>query len=104
MANLANERGTMLKTFSIGFASIFGTSLAFACVSIERSGLQHLIVNYCQYPIIAHYAAGNGMTGATASIPPGGSELTPIATRYSLNLQWCKYNEWEDGHCKLPKE
>jgi len=70
----------MLRIFSICFATLYGTSLATACVSIEKNGLQHLIVNYCQYPIIAHYAAGNAMTGTTASIPPGDSELAPIPT------------------------
>lgn len=94
----------MLKIFSICVVSIYGTSLATACVSIQRSGQQHLIVNYCQYAIIAHYAASNGMTGVTGSIPTGGSELTPIATRFNLNLQWCKYNDWEAGRCKLPKD
>jgi hypothetical protein len=96
--------GAMLKLFSFCLASIYGTSSATACVGIERSGLQHLIVNYCQYPIVAHYVSSSGETGATDSIPPGGSELTPIPTRYSLNLQWCKYNDWEAAHCKLPTE
>jgi hypothetical protein len=94
----------MLKIFSIWFVIICGTSSANACISIQRSGQQHLIVNYCEYSIIAHYASSNGMTGASGSIPPGGSELTPIPTRYSLNVQWCTYNDWESGRCKLPKD
>lgn len=94
----------MLKVFSICFASIYGTSFASACISIQRSGLQHLIVNSCEYAIIAYYVANNGETGATGSIPPGGSELTPIPTRLNLNVQWCKYSDWEAGRCKLPKD
>jgi hypothetical protein len=94
----------MLKVFPICIVSLYGTSLATACVSIERSGLQHLIVNYCQYQVIAHYVSSSGQTGRTDSIPPGGSELTPIPSRYSLNVQWCKFDDWEAGRCKLPKD
>jgi hypothetical protein len=94
----------MLKIFSICFVSLYGTSLATACISIQRSGIQHLIVNYCEYAIIVHYVSSSGQTGATGSIPPGGSELTPIPTRFSLNVQWCKYSDWEVGRCKLPKD
>lgn len=94
----------MWKVFAICFAIIYGTSFANACISIQRSGVQHLIVNYCEYPIIAHYIASNGETGTTGSIPPGGSELTPIATSFTLNIQWCKYSDWEAKRCKLPKD
>jgi hypothetical protein len=48
--------------------------------------------------------ASSGLTGATGSIPPGGSELTPIPLRYGLNVQWCKYDDWKVGRCKLPKD
>jgi hypothetical protein len=95
---------TMLKALSICFLSMYGISLANACVILQRSGLQYLIMNYCQYPVITHYVSGSGLTGATGSIPPGGSELTPIPLRFALNVQWCKYDDWKVGRCKLPKD
>ena len=94
----------MLKAFSICFLSMYGISLANACVSLQRSGMQYLIMNYCQYPVITHYVTSSGLTGVTDSIPPGGAELTPIPLRFGLNVQWCKYDDWKAGRCKLPKD
>jgi hypothetical protein len=56
----------MLKIFFICFATLHGTSLATACANIEKSGLQHLIVNYCQYPIIL--GAAEGLSGNVPSL------------------------------------
>jgi hypothetical protein len=92
------------KVFFICFLSIFGMSSANACVILQSSGLQYLIMNYCQYPVVTHYVASSGLTGATGSIPPGGSELTPVPLRLGLNVQWCKTVDWKMGRCKLPKD
>ena len=98
-------RPTLLTAFSSTcFLSMYGISLANACVSLQRSGMQYLIMNYCQYPVITHYVSSNGLTGATDSIPPGGAELTPIPLRFGLNVQWCKYDDWKARRCKLPKD
>ena len=93
----------MLKAFSICFLSLCGFGSASACVDIQRSGLQHLIVNNCLYPVIVYYVASNGQSGATGSIAPGGLDLTPIFLRYSLQVRWCNYNDWNAGRCKLPQ-
>jgi hypothetical protein len=98
------SRPNLLKAFSLCLLSVCGIGSANACVILQSSGLQYLIMNYCQYPVITHYVASSGLTGATGSIPPGGSELTPIPLRYGLNVQWCKYDDWKAGRCKLPKD
>jgi hypothetical protein len=97
-------RSKLLMAFSTWLLSMYGISLANACVSLQRSGMQYLIMNYCQYPVITHYVSSNGLTGATDSIPPGGAELTPIPLRFGLNVQWCKYDDWKARRCKLPKD
>jgi hypothetical protein len=99
-----SSRSNLLKAFSICFLSMYGISSANACVILQSSGLQYLIVNSCQYPVITHYVASSGLTGATGSIPPDGSELTPVPLRLGLNVQWCKYADWKVGRCKLPKD
>jgi hypothetical protein len=93
----------VLKAFFICLLSLCGIDLASACVSIERSGRQHLITNYCQYSVIVHYISSSGQTGTTESIPPGGSDLTPIPIRYGLQASWCNYTAWKAGRCKLPQ-
>jgi UDP:flavonoid glycosyltransferase YjiC (YdhE family) len=98
------SRSNLLKAFSICVLSMYAVSSANACVILQSSGLQYLIMNYCQYPVITHYVASSGLTGATGSIPPGGSELTPIPLRFGLDVQWCKYTDWKVGRCKLPKD
>jgi hypothetical protein len=92
----------VLKTFIICLLSLCGIDFASACVSIQRSGRQHLITNFCQYPVIARYISISGETGITESIPPGGSDLTPIPLRYGLQVKWCNYNDWKAAKCKLP--
>jgi len=98
------SRFNLLKAFSICIFSMYGLSSANACVILQSSGLQYLIMNYCQYPVITHYVASSGLTGATGSIPPGGSELTPVPLRLGLDVQWCKFADWKVGRCKLPKD
>ncbi len=98
------ERGTaVLKAVSICFLSLFGIGSASACVSIQRSGHQYLIVNDCKYPIIAHYVSSTGETGVTGGILPGDMELTPVPMLYGLNVQWCNFNDWKARRCKLPQ-
>src|SRR6476660_6147447 len=97
------RESVVLKTFFICLLSLCGIDFASACVSIQRSGRQHLIMNNCQYPVIVHYVSSSGATGTTESIPPGGLDLTPIPIRYGLQLNWCNYTAWKAGTCKLPK-
>jgi hypothetical protein len=97
-------RPNLLMAFSTGVLSMYGISLANACVSLQRSGMQYLIMNNCPYPVKTHYVASNGLTGVTDSIQPGGAELTPIPLRFGLNVQWCKYDDWKARRCKLPKD
>ena len=92
----------MLKTFFICLLSLCGIDFASACVTIQRSGRQHLITNFCQYPVIVRYISTSGETGITESIPPGGSDLTPIPLRYGLQVKWCNYSDWKAAKCKLP--
>lgn len=92
----------MLKTFFVGVLSLCGADFASACVTLQTSGRQHLITNNCQFAVIVHYVASSGLTGTTESIPPGGSDLTPIPIRYGLQASWCNYTAWKAGKCKLP--
>ena len=89
----------MVKAVFVCFLSLCGIDLASACVAIQRSGRQYLIVNSCPYPVRVHHVSSSGETGTTDGIPPGGSDLTPVPLRYGLQSAWCNYNDWKAGRC-----